>query len=445
MTVQVPPDITPIQTNVEKLTKIFRHANQADFQEAVRKANERYLHWDEIMHRPMPEGITAEELWTYLKITRRPLTKYVPLLDKKGKKFSYAIQDAMLKALNEVDVWSGRSILTNHPGLPSEPQYIINSLMEEAIASSQLEGAATTRKVAKEMLRSGRKPKDESEQMVLNNWHTMQHILRNRNFKLDAEKFCEIQAMITKSTLKEPRDSGQFRTVDDVVVVDPQGEVVHVPPKAASLQERIEALCRFANDESEHSWIHPALKAAMLHFWVGYDHPFADGNGRTARALLYWYMLKHGYYLFQYLSISRYFLEAPAKYGQAYLYTETDEGDLTYFLMHNLDVICKSLQALQEYIQRKQSENELAAQLLRKYKGLNYRQRALIYHAIRHPEYVYTIQSQKTTHGSSYETSRKDLLGLSKKGLLVRKLEGKEFVFFAVENLAEKLRVEQFI
>lgn len=38
---------------------------------------------------------------------------------------------------------------------------------------------------------------------------------------------------------------------------------------------------------------------------IAYMHPFVDGNGRTARALFYWYMLKSGYWLTEYLSISR--------------------------------------------------------------------------------------------------------------------------------------------
>jgi Fic family protein len=55
--------------------------------------------------------------------------------------------------------------------------------MEEAITSSQLEGAATTREVAKEMIREGRQPRDRSERMILNNYLTMQRIGAIRNDK----------------------------------------------------------------------------------------------------------------------------------------------------------------------------------------------------------------------------------------------------------------------
>jgi hypothetical protein len=50
------------------------------------------------------------------------------------------------------------------------------SLMDEAIASSQIEGAATTRKKAKEMLRENRPPKNRSEKMIANNYITIKRI-----------------------------------------------------------------------------------------------------------------------------------------------------------------------------------------------------------------------------------------------------------------------------
>ena len=53
-------------------------------------------------------------------------------------------------------------------------RFLVNSLMEEAIRSSQLEGATTSRRVAKEMLRTGREPRDRSERMIANNYRALQ-------------------------------------------------------------------------------------------------------------------------------------------------------------------------------------------------------------------------------------------------------------------------------
>jgi Fic family protein len=72
------------------------------------------------------------------------------------------------------------------------------------------------------------------------------------------------------------------------------------------LPERMRALCAFANMRTGvDGFVHPIVRAIILHFMLAYDHPYVDGNGRTARALFYWSALKDGYWLIEYVSISR--------------------------------------------------------------------------------------------------------------------------------------------
>ena len=84
---------------------------------------------------------------------------------------------------------------------------------------------------------------------------------------------------------------------------------------------------------------HHHIRAIILHFWLAYGHPFVDGNGRTARALFYWAMLHEGYWLFEFISISNILRKAPAQYGLSFLYSETDDNDLTYFIVAQTKVI----------------------------------------------------------------------------------------------------------
>ena len=113
-------------------------------------------------------------------------------------------------------------------------------------------------------------------------------------------------------------------------------EIFHDPPPAEQLDERMAAMCDFANGKIPNHFIHPVVRAIILHFWLAYDHPFVDGNGRTARALFYWLMLRNNYWLFEFISISQIIRKAPIKYGRAFLYTETDDNDLTYFILYHL-------------------------------------------------------------------------------------------------------------
>lgn len=364
-------------------------------------------------------------------------------MDKNNQCFTYWIPDCLHRGVSEVDKWSGGQIITDQPfGLPAKEKYIISSLMDEAIASSQLEGASTEHRVAKEMLRSGRKPKDKNEQMIFNNWNAMQFIRENVKTSLSMDKLSELHSILTQDTLDSPKDAGRFRERDDIFVTY-RDEIVHVPPKAEVLNERMNKLVEFANSEDEEKWIHPVIKGAMIHFWLAYDHPFTDGNGRTARALMYWYLLRRGYELFQYLSISKHFLRAPGQYVRAYLYAEHDQNDLTYFLVYNLLSIRFALNELRKYFKNKQLEIVKANELLGKFRGLNLRQKSLIYHSIQHPGNIYTIEAHKNTHGIAYETARKDLMALVSKGFLKIEKEGKRLLLFlqaakAIEKLRNK-------
>lgn len=416
--VHSPPALKLVDVLRDAPDFLDRADSSPEFEMAMRRANARYLHWDQFRHQPLPSGFSHEFSWAYLKFLRRSSLRAAPFADKDDKPFAFSLPDEAQRVLSQIDRWAGDTLETGSGGpLPSRERYIVSSLMEEAIASSQLEGAVTTRVVAKEMLRSGRTPRDKSEQMIVNNWRSIQHLRRCQKQPLTPQLICEIQALLTQKTMQNEDEVGRFRTRDDVVVTWNE-RVVHQPPLAEKLAERMDALCRFANHDDDEPWVHPVVKAAMLHFWLAYDHPFADGNGRTARALVYWYLLSRGYWLFEYMAISRLFLKAPAQYGRAYLYTETDEGDLTYFLMLNLRVVHLAFEELRSYIQRKNAEIAAAVQSLQSQSGLNSRQRQFLAHVVRRPDELFTVESYRKENNVVYQTARQDLLSLVEKGLL---------------------------
>ena len=262
-------------------------------------------------------------------------------------RFSYSIVDPLPAGLHQIDLSTGGSVkmpeaVTN---ADTKESYLIRSLIEESITSSQLEGAATTREVARNMIREGRQPRDRGEQMIFNNYQTMQWITSLKGRPLSKELVFEIHRMVTTDTLDDPSAAGRFRRSDEnIVVSDTDEKVLHLPPPADQLASRMESMCEFANGASSAEFVHPAIRAMILHFWLAYDHPFVDGNGRTARALFYWSMLQGPYWLFEFISISQIILKAPVKYGRAFLYTETDENDLTYFLIYHSEVIRKAVE-----------------------------------------------------------------------------------------------------
>jgi Fic family protein len=204
----------------------------------------------------------------------------------------------------------------------------------------------------------------------------------------------------------------------------------------------MEALVRFANaeDEGDSQFIHPVIRGIVLHFWLAFDHPFEDGNGRVARALFYWVMLHQGYWLFEFISLSSVIKEAPAQYARAFLETETDDNDLTYFILNQLESIERAVAHLETYLERKAQQVQRVEELLHNRADLNDRQLALLSHAIRHPGHRYTTQSHRRSHAVAYATARSDLLGLAELELLDKRRAGKGYSFRAPPDLEDRIR-----
>ena len=403
-----------------------------------------YLHWDKLRRLKAPTGFTSEEWWAVIKIGRLRGLNPLPLVDKSGRAFHFSVPDEVAEQLHEIDMGAGGKIgmPDKIPNAQVRDQYIVSSLIQEAITSSQLEGAVTTREVAKQMLRSGRPPRDRSEQMILNNFQTMQRITRLRDEKMSPELIFEIHKLVTRETLEKADAAGRLRRADeDVRIEDQYGEVFHTPPEAKTLPGRLEKMCDFANAIEPKFFIHPAIRSIVLHFWIGYDHPFVDGNGRTARALFYWSMLQCEYWLFEFISISDILHRAPAKYYRAFLYSETDDNDVTYFIVHQADVIRRAILSLHEYINRKTDELRDSEKLLRGWEDLNHRQTSLITHALRHPGTLYSVEGHQRSHNTVYETARRDLLGLQQFGLIeIARRRGRTKLFSTPTDLRKRIQ-----
>ena len=408
----------------------------------------RYQHWEEIRHKIPPVPLTPEDVWAATKFSRSQQTKWTELSGKGGKPIRFLMPDSVLEALSWIDRNAAGSIAAEEEiGNPeTRSTYLIKSLVEEAISSSQLEGASTTRSVAKEMLLEGRKPIGKSEQMILNNYRAMEFIQRHKSEDLTESMLLELHRLVTEETLSEASRAGSYRIeADNIQVTDNRThDVLHIPPPAKELPQRMKRLIDFANGARSKNFVHPIIRGILLHFMLAYDHPFVDGNGRTARALFYWAMARQGYWVLEFVAISEIIKKAPGKYKQAFLYTESDENDATYFIVHQLEVIRKAVDELFRYLRKRQSEIAGVEQILQKsarLRGqLNHRQVALVRHAMKRPNAIYTIRGQQNTHGIVYQTARKDLLDLSDKlGLLIRSKQGKEYIFIAPPDLRQRI------
>jgi Fic family protein len=403
-----------------------------------------YLPWDDLRYRNVPEGLNHEEWWFITRVRRDAVMRETSLVDVQGKRFRYALPDEVLKLSEEITKDASGQIGMSEPvtNPDTRDRYLVSSLMEEAITSSQLEGASTEHDVAKEMIRTGRRPETTSERMILNNYNAMKRVGELRSKPLTPEMVCEIHRTVTDGTLKNPAASGRFQLPSEhrISVRDEEDRLLHKPPPAADLPRRIEQLCKFANGDTGPGYLPPVLRALTVHFMVGYEHPFEDGNGRTARVLFYWSMLNQGYWLTEFLTVSKILKNAPAKYARSFLHTEQDSNDLTYFYRYHLKVIQRAIAELQDYLKQKMQEvRDLQRSLATLPGEFNHRQLALLDNAVKNAGQSYTALSHATSHGVSDETARKDLIQLEERNLLNRVKIGKRFTWMPVDGLVDRL------
>ncbi len=391
-----------------------------------------YDHWDKIRFQEPPAGLTREQWWGVIRLSRNYRTLET-LTAKDGSPFRLTQTDHLNSMTHQLDRLLGFSFISEHPQTKNPENhariYLKRDLFEEAISSSQLEGATTTREVARKMLREHRPPRDKSEQMIANNYSAMEYLQTWKGSPLTQAFILELHRTLTEKTI--PADqAGRFRTPDEPIEIGDgvTGETIFTPPAATEIQEQMDALIAFANTPSPpgEPFLHPILRAIILHFMLAYIHPFTDGNGRTARALFYWYLLHHNYWTMRFISISTLLKKHPADYTRSYLYTETDFNDLTYFMNAQLDILLEVATDFKRFIEKKISEE---AEFKKYHETLNDRQIALLSHSRRHPGYTYTADEHAKWHGITLNTARSDLKVLATLKLLTMKKEGKTQIY----------------
>ncbi|UOX32680.1 Fic family protein [Flavobacterium sediminilitoris] len=411
--------------NIEYLQKVWK----GEFRDFIIKSDEKYYYWDDLKYRKDAPFDSQIENWTLLKTYRT--SKYEKI--KFGNyTFNYFISEYISKNLHDFDLKLIGGLQQN-PILPSDRiEFFKSSLLEEAVASSQVEGAATTTEVARDMLKSGRNPRNESEQMIFNNLRAIEYISEFVNASIDFKIIIELHKIMTANTDAE-KYSGDFREGEVYVTDHVDGEIAHIPPDWNEVKSLMGELCEFINDDEK--FIHPIIKASIIHFMIGYIHPFKDGNGRTARALFYWYLLKKGYTLVKNISISRVILESRTQYDKAFLKTEYDENDLNYFITYSIKNIRIAFEKLIQYRDKKLDErkkaNLVSYELLNK--GLNKRQADLIGFLYLKEKNNVTVNSYSEKHEIVRQTASKDINELIKLGLIDEDKSNKPFKY-AIKN-----------
>ncbi|MCX6833767.1 MAG: Fic family protein [candidate division Zixibacteria bacterium] len=418
-----------------------KYASALDYVAGVNQPE--YLYWDKVRYKPRPPEMSAEKFWAIVKSLRQYSVSRVKTVvqDDQYRSFTWQHTPGLDRFLHEFDMkFGGASAVSSLDSSLDRRMYISRGIMEEAIASSQLEGASTTRQVAREMLIQDRKPRNKSEQMIHNNYRAMLLIEDwGKSKDMDMESLLGLHSILAKDTVASSEIGRIRRDEDKVVVMDAvSGEIYHVPPSESYLREQIPRLVEYANGSSEEeAFEHPFVKGVLLHFWIGYLHPFTDGNGRLARALFYWFLLRQGYWAVPYLSLSKYLKSSPAQYRDAYIYSEQDDNDVTYFIDYNVRKTRQAAAEFEKYVDRKTEENRSRTAVIGSRYDLNARQVKLLHYLHKNPDAATTIKIHASLYGVTRVTARADLESLEAIGFLSSRKVGRERPFRATEKLVE--------
>jgi Fic family protein len=395
----------------------------------------RYLPFDEL-YRRFPKSLDPQLAWSVVSDARQSqLTKLAPF-NQSLPSFDYFVSPAIQKTNIQVEQHTSLASLEWMAGQIGEGEsfnrILENLVKDEAISSSQLEGAATTTRVARDFLLNERQPESLSEKMILGNFRLMQAVWAEKDKPLSLELIKKLHNIGMNDIDDEKYQPGQLRITDDVVVVDASGQVVHTPPLASELEQRLEFVASWFNNSEPSPSASAFIIATALHFAIGFEHPFHDGNGRLARALFYWVMFKHGYHAFRYISISALLNEAPVQYGKSYIYTESHDMDMTYFIEYQSKIASRAidnfLQDFSELVEKYQGFKE-ALLISEIYQDLSENQSSLILLVQNIGIKAVTANWVQGMLGCSYNTAASLLNGLTKLGIFERKKAGREWQY----------------
>lgn len=380
----------------------------------------------------MSTDLSADQAWVLVKFQRAASARPLPFRSRSGRPIQVVVTDPLRAALRRIDLHQDL-LEAGLPGgnSPESETYSRRAFLEEAYFSSRIEGADTTRAVAREMLRTGRAARNRSEQMILNNYRALTELDEWAEEPLSPSLLCQIQEMVTEGTLDDPRDGGRVREDDEVRVVDRvTGEVVHVPPTHPELPERLERICDFANaPDDDESFLHPVVRAVLLHYQIAYDHPFGDGNGRTARWVFLWSLIRRPeYWWIRFLPVSRMIERVRASYYRAFQDAASDDFDATYLVRHQVRCVEQEMVDFGKFLRRRMELREHSRRRLKLEDHLNARQLALFDYLSRHPDAVFGQREHAGYHGVTLVTAGRDLNELAELGLLKR--EGRKPIVY---------------
>ncbi|MBL7554652.1 MAG: Fic family protein [Bdellovibrionaceae bacterium] len=305
----------------------------------INYTQQRYLTPDEIKYRLQQQGKSQAD-WPSMskEIVATRKTGSITLFFKSIEpKFWFYPADVIHKKINDIEKLGKDLFDQINKNASFKNEFLLDSAIEEAITSAIYEGAHSTRAQAEQLIASGQRPKNKDEWMLINNFNAMKWVKDNQHSELSNDVIRRLHQIVTENTLDgdDVNFQGKFR--NDTVFVGPHEGIAH-----DKIETALNEMIQLATNSPR--YFHPLLKGILVHYFMGYIHPFFDGNGRTARALFYFKSIRNQLNYIELLSVSAYLRVHGKQYENSFVKVKENEFDLTYFIDFCLDSILSALQ-----------------------------------------------------------------------------------------------------
>lgn len=417
----------PISTSdIERVVAVL---SRDDVRAALLHATSVPMPLESLVGLPLPAGLTREQTADLITALERFAATYSPIPDSEGRLHWFVHTGRIRRSLSTLDQHcTTHSRLYERVTSRSGARFVVQSNVEETVATAQLDDVSISYETAKELLLMQRQPRTVEERLIVNHYRLSE----------------ELKGLVERPWSPE-------------LLIELYGRLTHgIPPRLSHgdrIDERsrqaahIRDLCTYAESLRDDTSTHPALSASIIRAVTTHLDLFPAWNGMMSRILFRFAALKLGYPVLGYLPVSHSELMLrrvlpdglPVLHAEPPLLGMWHEMNSTPWLDTQLTLMVHALRQLSARMNRAARIDEAVQRELHADETLNHRQRSIIGRALRVPDATFRIGYHRTTHGIGYATAHRDFAELVQKGYLEEETEGRMKVFRAGPSLEERI------
>lgn len=260
----------------------------------------------------------------------------------------FIIQNKLLRSIGTIE--AAKEVIENAPLVPAwEAKFRTDAIVRSVYHGTHLEGNGLNYSEADKVIAGAKIVGRERDiQEVLNYRNVLKYIQEYSRKDISVETIKKIHELTVFRMLSEDA-VGQYRKSQVVVKNSQTGEVTFRPPPPVEVPFLTENFLSWVNTTKAEE-LHPAIKAAIVHYELVKIHPFLDGNGRVARAAATLVLFLEGYDVKRFFSLEEHYDREPLLYYESLQSVAQQHGDLTHWVEYFCEGLAIELTRIKEKV-----------------------------------------------------------------------------------------------